>query len=66
MTDYLNTLSTEEQLAHFEMMKKMVYQDIPRLHPGEDTPEQLDRLWNSVLSNLILVGYTPPEGVTLK
>ena len=66
MMDYLNTLSTEEQLAHFEMMKKMLYEDIPRLHPGEDTPEDLDRLWNSVLSDLILVGYTPPEGVTLK
>ncbi|MYB92657.1 hypothetical protein F4167_10990 [Candidatus Poribacteria bacterium] len=66
MADHFNTLSIEEQRALFEMFEKIVYEDIPRLHPGEDTPEQLDNLWNTVLSNLILVGYTPPEGVTLK
>ena len=66
MADHFNTLSVEEQRALFEMMRKIVYEDIPRLHPGEDTPEQLDSLWNAVLSGLILVGYTPPEGVTLK
>ena len=66
MTEFFNTLSIEEQRAHFQMFEKIVYRDIPRLHPGEDTQEDLDRLWNSVLSSLILVGYTPPEGVTRK
>ena len=66
MADHFNTLSIAEQQALFKMFEKIVYEDIPRLHPGEDTPEQLDNLWNTVLSNLILVGYTPPEGVTLK
>ena len=64
--DFLNTMSVEEQRAYFKMCEKMVYNDIPRLHPGEDTQEDLDRLWNSVLSSLILVGYTPPEGVDFR
>ena len=66
MAEFFNTLSVEEQRAHFKMFEKIVYQDIPRLHPGEDTQEDLNDLWNSVLSSLILVGYMPPEGVTLK
>ena len=65
-SDFLNTMSVEEQHAYFKMCENIVYNDIPRLHPGEDTQEDLDRLWNSVLSSLIVVGYTPPEGVDLK
>ena len=63
---FFNTLSVEEQRAYFKICENIVYNDIPRLHPGEDTQEDLDRLWNSVLSSLITVGYTPPEGVDLK
>ena len=66
MADFFNTLSIEEQRAHFKMCEEIVYSDIPRLFPGEDTPEDLDRLWNSVLSSLIAIGYTPPEGVNLR
>lgn len=66
MADFFNTLSIEEQRAHFKMCEEIVYSDIPRLFPGEDTPEDLDRLWNSVLSSLISIGYTPPEGVNLR
>ena len=66
MTGFFSTLSVEEQRAHFQMFERIVYQDIPRLHPGEDTQEDLDRLWNSVLESLILVGYRLPEGVTRK
>lgn len=66
MAAHFNALSLEEQQAHFKMFERIVYQEIPGLHPGEDTQEDLDRLWNNVLSSLILVGYTPPEGFTLK
>lgn len=66
MANHLTSLSLEEQRAQFELIEKMVYHDLPHLHPGEDTPEDLDKLWNSLLSSLILVGYTPPEGVSLK
>ena len=63
---FFNTLSVEEQQAYFKICEDIVYNDIPRLHPGEDTQADLDRLWNTVLSSLIAVGYTPPEGVNLK
>ncbi len=60
---FLSTQSLEEQRNILNALKTMVYTEIPRLYPGEDTPEELGDLWNGFLTMLEGAGYTLPEGV---